>query len=119
MSFTKALIIGAAQGIAVIPGLSRSGTTISTALILGVDKKQATEFSFLLSIPVILGSAVIELILNPIENVALLPLIAAFAVAFVSGYLALIIVTKLMKNASLDVFSLYLIALSTVTLIAL
>ena len=71
MNAGKSAIIGLTQGLACLPGLSRSGTTISTALILGVDKQESTEFSFLLSIPIVLGSAIIELITQPLISVSL------------------------------------------------
>ena len=112
ISAGKSAIIGLTQGLACIPGLSRSGTTISTALILGIDKQEATEFSFLLSIPIVLGSAIIELITQPLVGVSFPVLAVGFITAFISGYFALHIVSKLIKNASLDVFSVYLIALS-------
>ena len=112
MTAGKSAIIGLTQGLSCIPGRSRSGTTSSTALILGVDKQEATEFSFLLSIPIVLGSAIIELITQPLTGVSFPVLAVGFITAFISGYFALHIVSKLIKNASLDVFSVYLIALS-------
>ena len=117
LSFSKSAIIGISQGVACLPGISRSGTTISTALILGVNKQEATEFSFLLSVPIILGSTIIELITQPLVGIDLPVLAVGFITALVSGYLALIVVSRLMKNAALDVFSLYLIALSVVILV--
>lgn len=117
MNFKKSSLIGLAQGLAVIPGLSRSGTTISVALCLGVDKEEATEFSFLLSIPIIIGSSIVELITTPLSGINLFPLIIGLITAFITGMLSLAIIGKIMKKASLDIFSVYLIILAIVLLI--
>jgi len=118
MTLGKSAVIGLTQGLACIPGLSRSGSTISVALAMGVEKNEATEFSFLLSIPIILGSSIVELIGAPIGSVDLGVTAVGFVAALVSGYAALLIVNKLMKKASLDLFAVYLVALSIVLIFA-
>lgn len=95
----KALIIGAFQGVSVIPGISRSGATISSALIIGVEPKEAFKFSFLLSIPAIIGANILEIKTMDCNILILM------VVAFISGYIAIHIVKKFLKNFHL--FSIY------------
>jgi undecaprenyl-diphosphatase len=111
IGYLDALIIGTVQGMAALPGLSRSGSTISTSVLLGNDKKSSARFSFLLSIPIIIGSAIVELAGGGLGHVEILPLLFGFAAAFVSGLFALkFMLEKLFK--SFDYFALYLLALS-------
>ena len=114
VTLRKSAIIGLTQGLACIPGLSRSGSTISVALAMGVEKNEATEFSLLMSIPIILGSAIVETVGAPLGTLDLGVTAVGFIAALISGYIALLIVSKLMKRASLDLFAVYLVALSTV-----
>lgn len=113
IKLSTALIMGITQGLAIVPGLSRSGTTITTGIVCGAEKQKATEFSFLMSIPIILGSALYEC-----RNIAssgitfeFLPLLVAFVGAFLSGILSIKIMMKIIKNNKLIYFSYYLIAL--------
>lgn len=108
-----AIIMGITQGLAILPGLSRSGTTITTGILCGADKEKATEFSFLMSIPIILGSALYECreISTNIINLPIIPLLVAFLGAFLSGILSIKIMLKIIKNNKLIYFSYYLIAL--------
>jgi undecaprenyl-diphosphatase len=102
------LIIGLSQAIAILPGISRSGTTISTGLFLGLDKEFAAKFSFLLSIPVILGAGLTEigdLGVNLDANSYVY--IAGFLAAFMSGYLGIKVLIKFIKEKSLDLFAYY------------
>lgn len=107
------IIMGITQGLAILPGLSRSGTTITTGILCGADKEKATEFSFLMSIPIILGSALYECreISTNIINLPIIPLLVAFLGAFLSGILSIKIMLKIIKNNKLIYFSYYLIAL--------
>jgi undecaprenyl-diphosphatase len=109
----SALLVGLTQFIAVIPGISRSGTTISTLLATGVKREDAAEFSFLMSIPIIIASFAYEL-LNVNGNVAVdvLPTAVAFIAALVSGVLAIKFMLGIIRRAGLYWFSIYLIALS-------
>ena len=108
---SKALFVGLMQGFACFPGLSRSGST-STALILsGCPREKTAEYSFLLSIPIILGSSIVELTSGVSGSVsfAVLP---GVAVAFLSGLFALKFFSKILEKGRLHLFSLYTIALS-------
>lgn len=108
MSWKEAVIVGCGQACALLPGLSRSGTTIATGLFLGLDKEFAAKFSFILSIPAILGAAVYELKdVSFSGNVELTVWIIGFLVAAISGYLAIKFLLKLIKERSLDVFAYY------------
>lgn len=112
MGYLDAAIIGGLQGIAVFPGLSRSGLTLSTAGLLGVKKDEGVPFCFLISIPVILGSTLLELIGGSFTRIGILPLLVGFAAAFLSGFAALKLLTKFLKSSSLTGFSVYLLLLS-------
>lgn len=111
------VFVGVAQGIAVIPGLSRSGLTVAAGMMSGKTKEESTENSFLLSIPVVTGSALIEIMSHPLTNVQPLPLTIGLVTAFISGLLALKIFAFVNKKASPAVFSVYLIALAAGLLI--
>lgn len=118
MTYPHAAVIGVAQGIAALPGLSRSGATIATATILGYDKKQSARFSFLLSIPVIIGSSVVEIALNGVgSGVSVAALIAAFVSSFISGLLAVKFMLRLLERRGMTGFAVYLFALSVFLLI--
>lgn len=107
----QGLGIGLAQGIGVLPGISRSGSTIAGALLCGVDREQAGEFSFLLSIPAILGAFVLELDdLDAIgDSVGVAPVLAGCVAAFVAGIFALSVLMKIVRKGKLEWFALYLI----------
>ena len=108
-----ALILGVAQGLGVLPGISRSGATISVALYSGMDRKTAGEYSFLLSIPAILGALVLTL--RDAEalgaQVGLGPVIAGCVAAAVVGYVALTALLKIVRAGKLSLFAWYLIPL--------
>ena len=113
--------IGVAQGFAVFPGISRSGATISAGLLQGADRKEVAKFSFLMSIPVILLSLLMEIfeIVAVGENVSLpvFPTIASFFAAFAVGIFAIKAMMKITEKANLKWFSLYLAIISIVSLI--
>lgn len=119
VTFKDAIIAGIAQGIAVIPGISRSGTTIATLLGRGVDKDLAPRLSFLLYLVVSAGVALLGI--NEIRgaDVAALPLLVMTAASFAVGYLALKVVFVLLRRGRFRVFSPYLWALSAFTLVYL
>ena len=113
ISYLDAAVIGLAQGVAALPGISRSGSTIATAKLLGVDKEQSTRFSFLISLPIIIGSAAVELITNKSAvGIDVVPLIVGFATAFVSGLVGVKLMLKVFARRSLDGFAIYLCLLS-------
>ena len=105
----SAIIIGVVQAIAILPGISRSGATISTAVLLGIDKEKAARFSFLMVIPLIFGSMAKSLLdtdsLHLSSHFSLL--IIGFVTAFVTGYLACKWMIAIVKKAQLKYFSWY------------
>ncbi|MCL2755459.1 MAG: undecaprenyl-diphosphate phosphatase [Firmicutes bacterium] len=120
ITYTSALFTGLAQGIAVVPGFSRSGFTISTALFTGTNRERAAEFSFLMSIPIIIAALIYELISNPSPSLGNpVPLVLAFIAALVSGIFAIKFMLNIIKKVKLYWFSLYLVILSIVTIFLL
>lgn len=109
VSFRSSLLIGISQAIAIIPGISRSGATISVAVLLGIDKENAAKFSFLMVVPLILGKVAKDLI--SVEaltyNESVLPLLVGFIFAFITGIIACKWMIKLVKNSQLKYFSIY------------
>ncbi|MDR1315834.1 MAG: undecaprenyl-diphosphate phosphatase [Spirochaetales bacterium] len=105
------IITGIAQGIGVLPGISRSGITISAALFAGVGRAEAGEFSFLLSIPAILGALVLSLhdMGNLAQSVPLPALAAGIASAIISGYICLRLLMRVIRGGRLHLFALYLV----------
>lgn len=105
----SAIIIGVVQAIAILPGISRSGATIATAVLLGIDKEKAARFSFLMVIPLIFGSMAKSLLdadsLHLSSHLSLL--IIGFITAFVTGYLACKWMIAIVKKAQLKYFSWY------------
>lgn len=113
-----ALIIGIAQGMAITPGISRSGTTIAVALLLGMDRAVAARFSFLLSIPAILGAAVLILKDGISFSAASIgPLVVGFLASMIVGYLALWMLVALVKKGGLYRFTFYVWPVAVVGLI--
>ena len=102
-----ALCIGTAQGFAIVPGISRSGTTIVCGMILGLRRELAARFSFLLSIPAIIGAMAVQLYANELTGVILLPLVSGFLSAAIVGLIALKIVMDMVKKGKLFFFSPY------------
>lgn len=118
-----ALWVGLAQGIAIAPGISRSGATIGAALLTGMSRPFAPRFAFLLSIPAILGAAVAKLpeVLGEGagQEVGAGPLALGVTAAAVSGYLAIILVMRMVREGRLDRFAYYCWAVAAAVLIAL
>jgi undecaprenyl-diphosphatase len=109
VSFTNAVIIGISQAIAMLPGISRSGATISTSVLLGVDRTKAARFSFLMVVPLIIGKVAKDLMSGEINfsNAEIAPLTAGFIAAFVSGLLACTWMISLVKKSKLSYFAIY------------
>ena len=107
--FKSAFTIGLAQAIAILPGISRSGATISTAVLLGIDKTKAARFSFLMVIPLIFGKIFKDIFSGELtyESVQFSSLSIGFLAAFVSGFLACTWMIKLVKNSKLKYFAYY------------
>jgi undecaprenyl-diphosphatase len=110
LSIGKSLLIGIAQAIAILPGISRSGSTIVSAVFLGLDRENAAKFSFLLGIPAILGASVIKindlLTIEPSQVPLGYLLIGALA-AFISGYMAIFWLLAIVKRGKLEWFGYY------------
>lgn len=109
VSYLNAAIIGVAQAIAILPGISRSGATISTSVLLGIDKSKAAKFSFLMVVPLILGKMAKDLI-DPdltIQSGDMLYYLIGFIAAFFSGLFACKAMIKLVKQSKLLYFSIY------------
>jgi undecaprenyl-diphosphatase len=104
----EALFMGLGQACAILPGLSRSGTTIAAGLTIGLNKEFAAKFSFILSIPAILGAFVIQLKdIGSAMDANFLPILLGFVASIVAGYLAIKWMLDLVQNKSLDIFSYY------------
>ena len=108
ISYRDALIIGLAQACATMPGLSRSGTTIATGLLLGNKKESVASFSFLMVLPPILGNALLDVVKGEFGGgVEIAPLVAGFITAFVVGCLACKFMIEIVKRGKLVWFALY------------
>ena len=110
-------LIGIAQGCAITPGISRSGTTISLALFLGIPAKTAAEYSFLLSIPAILGAVVLKIRDVGDTAVALHIVGAGMLASFIVGYIALRFLLVMLNRGKFSLFSYYCIALGFISLL--
>lgn len=121
ISPVQAVIIGVMQGIGTLPGISRSGSTIAGALFAGVDRASAGEFSFIVSIPAILGAFVLELkdLGAMSETVGAAPIIAGCAASFAVGYISLTLLMRMIKKGNLKWFACYLIPAGILGLIFL
>jgi undecaprenyl-diphosphatase len=120
LDWKLALVIGVVQGLAVLPGISRSGVTIATALALGLDREEAARFSFLMSVPAILGAAALELDLDALTAGEHAVGFAAGAVAaFAVGLAALLLLIRLVRGGRLWMFAPYVAAMGVFSLFLL
>ncbi len=120
LNYRNSLFIGLVQGIAIIPGISRSGSTLFASLLCKLDREFAVKFVFLISIPTILGSFILELpggIKEGVTGSAWGPVIVGMLVSFVSGLFAVKIMLKVVKNRKLKYFSYYLFVLAVVVVV--
>lgn len=120
IGYFSAIVVGIVQAFALIPGVSRSGITISAGIFQGLSREKAARFSFLLAIPVILGAG----LLTTIKEIAgggfelnLLTLVAGFVSSAFSGFFAVYFLMKYLKNHTLKVFSYYLFVVGTIVII--
>ncbi len=113
LTMATALLVGVAQAVAILPGCSRSGWTITAGLLLGLGFGRAAEFSFLISIPAILGALALEIWKNPItaSRGEIVPLLIGALAAFIAGWFALRLLLRILRAGSLHRFSYYLAAL--------
>lgn len=121
ITILDSLVIGIAQAISLIPGSSRSGTTITAGLFVGLNREAAARFSFLLSVPAVLASGILQLYeaLNFIDQTMAINIIVATVVSGISGYLAIDFLLKFLKKNTTFVFIFYRIALGIFILILL
>ncbi len=117
ITFVDALLIGCMQAIAIAPGISRSGSTIAGSLSCKLKRETAAKFSFLMSVPVIVGALVLQgkdIITGDVvaENVFTLPTLFGFVAAMLTGYISIRFMLKLIKEAKLKYFAYYLFALA-------
>lgn len=122
ISLKDAFIIGLAQACAVLPGLSRSGSTIATGLLLGNKKEKMAQFSFLMVIPPILGEALLDVLKaakgeEAFGDISVLPLVVGFVAAFVSGCLACKWMINIVKKGKLIYFGIYCAIAGAVTIV--
>jgi undecaprenyl-diphosphatase len=106
LNYKSSLLMGIAQGLR-IPGLSRSGTTIGTGLLAGVDKEKAAKFSFLISIPEIIGAAALDFKKADVTSVGVLPLIIGVIISAVVGYLAIRFLLNVIRKQKFHWFAVY------------
>jgi undecaprenyl-diphosphatase len=118
ITYPVAITIGLAQALALIPGTSRSGVTIAVGMLLGLRRSQAVDFSFMLSIPIILGTALYESRYLDLQSLGATEVYGAgVASAFVFGFLSLKFLIGFLKKHSLDVFALYRITIALLILL--
>lgn len=123
ISYLDAFIIGLAQAVAVLPGLSRSGSTIATGILLGDKKEEVAKFSFLMVIIPILGESFLDIIkgfgssAEQVTSIPTLSLVVGFFAAFISGTLACSWMLKIVKNSKLIYFAIYCAIIGAIALI--
>ena len=120
VSYSNSLVIGLAQAVAILPGISRSGATIATSVLLGVDKQKAARFSFLMVVPLILGKIAKDILSGDLnfqgDNFGVLA--AGFLAAFVSGLLACTWMISLVRNSRLTYFAVYCMVVGCIAIAA-
>ena len=122
VTFPVAIAIGAAQALALIPGISRSGISISASRLAGLDREAAARFSFLMATPITAGAALFEtrkLIAGETGvDVSIAPLLVGMIAAFVSGMIAIGFLLRYLRTRSLDIFVAYRLVLAAIIVIA-
>lgn len=120
LSGAKSFLVGCAQACAILPGLSRSGSTIFAGMLLGIPREKIARFSFIMSIPAILGAAVLqsgELLAHPPESAALLNLCLGTLMSAISGYFAIKLLLDIIRRNRLQWFGYYCLLLASCGLI--
>lgn len=120
VGWKEAILIGLAQAFAILPGVSRSGATISTSVLLHIDRERAARFSFLMVVPLILGKILKDIMDGALtsNSVELAPLSVGFIAAFFTGLLACTWMIKLVKRSKLVYFSVYCFAVAIIAIVA-
>jgi len=124
INYFIAFIVGIGQAVAILPGLSRSGSTISFARFFGIKREECVKFSFLLSIPVIFGSFIFELyksheIIFSSSALNMADMAISFVFAYISGLLAIKFLTRLSRNKNLNIFAIYCIVMAVAIFIVI
>ncbi|RIA08450.1 undecaprenyl-diphosphatase [Flavobacteriaceae bacterium MAR_2010_72] len=119
VSFKNAFVIGISQAIAMLPGISRSGATISTSVLLGNDKTKAARFSFLMVVPLIFGKVAKDILSGELtyDSANIIPLSAGFLAAFVAGLFACTWMIALVKKSKLSYFAVYCTIIGLIAII--
>ncbi len=117
MSIKQSLIIGTCQGISVFPGISRSGSTIASGLFEGLEREFAARYSFLLSIPAILGALLVQVKDIAVIDISAGVIIAGFVSSVIFGYLSVRLLMKMIKGWSLNIFAYYCWIVGILTII--
>ena len=120
--FGHAVLIGTGQALAITPGISRSGTTIALGMMLGLNRETAARFSFILSIPAILGATLLktkDLFLYPLPTVEIIPYLVGAVCAALSGFLAIKLLLSILRKGRLFYFSIYCWLLGLIVLFVL
>jgi undecaprenyl-diphosphatase len=109
VSYKNSFVIGLAQAIAILPGISRSGATISTSVLLGIDREKAARFSFLMVVPLILGKIAKDILDGAFtqSNVDIVPLSVGFFTSFIVGLFACTWMINIVKRSKLKYFAYY------------
>ncbi len=120
VSYSNSLVIGFAQAVAILPGISRSGATIATSVLLGVDKQKAARFSFLMVVPLILGKIAKDILSGDLnfQGDKFGVLAAGFLAAFISGLLACTWMISLVRNSRLTYFAVYCVIVGCIAIAA-
>lgn len=119
VSYGNAVAVGVAQGLSTMPGISRSGTTITAGLLCGFDKKFAVQYSFIMSIPAVVGAGILEL--RNVKNFTMpqsdiIVCVIATVIAGLSGYVAICLMLALVKGRKYKYFSLYCVIVAFITM---
>lgn len=119
VSFKNAFIIGIAQAIAILPGISRSGSTIGTSVLLGIDREKSARFSFLMVVPLIFGKIAKDLLDGAFtaDNMPVLSLSLGFVAAFITGLIACTWMIAIVKKSKLTYFSIYCFIVGTIAIV--
>lgn len=118
LSYKHSIVMGVAQSIAIVPGMSRSGTVLSSGCMTKLDRTENASFTFLMSIPVILGAALVSGYKSVKNGILIdaLPLVFGMLTAMVTGYIAIKFMLRIIKKANYKWFSLYLLLISIASL---
>lgn len=119
ITYSNATVIGVVQAVAILPGISRSGATIATAVLLGLDRQKAARFSFLMVLPLIFGSMAKSILdfQGAEQNLEWMPLTVGFIGAFITGVIACQWMIALVKKSQLKYFSVYCIVVGSIALV--